>query len=156
MCFQSCRFTVRLTFDFIRNQSGDPNSNLKSSIQPSKNNKRKRDVILNRSTRLKTLLTKFWGETKTTKEKYGRNRVTLEEKEENSIEKEKETPLLRNLRFPLKTMLGYSLTAVLGVLLLLFFLYFLIKFLRLRSIFNRLPGPKTVPILGNAHRFIGG
>lgn len=53
-------------------------------------------------------------------------------------------------------MLGYSLTAVLGVLLLLFFLYFLIKFLRLRSIFNRLPGPKTVPILGNAHRFIGG
>jgi len=52
--------------------------------------------------------------------------------------------------------LGVSLTTALGILLFLFLLYHLIKFLRFRRIVNRLPGPAGVPILGNANRFIGG
>jgi len=53
-------------------------------------------------------------------------------------------------------MAAISLTSAFLLLFLLFIIYQLFRFLRLRSVINALPGPAGVPILGNAHRFIGG
>ena len=41
-------------------------------------------------------------------------------------------------------------------IILAFVIYQLFRFLRLRSVINLLPGPKAIPVFGNAHRFIGG